>query len=68
MHSYRVEFSPVAGGAWSVIGQSTLPVRGGVLGVWQTRGLAPGAYNIRVVVVDAAGEYTSSPIQVVIGS
>jgi membrane peptidoglycan carboxypeptidase len=68
MHSYRVEFSPVAGGPWSVIGQSTLPVRGGVLGVWQTRGLAPGAYNIRVVVVDAAGEYTSSPIQVVIGS
>jgi hypothetical protein len=68
MLSYRVEFSPASGGPWSVIGQSNTAVRGGVLGVWQTRGLAPGAYNIRVVVVDATGEFASAPIQVRIGS
>jgi membrane peptidoglycan carboxypeptidase len=67
MRSYRIEYSPVTGGAWSLIGQSSSPVRGGVLGVWQTSGLAPGAYNLRVVVEDAAGNYVSSPIQVVVG-
>ncbi len=66
MRSYRVEFSPAGGGAWSVIAQSSSPVRGGVLGVWRTTGLAPGAYNLRVVVEDASGEYASSPIQVVV--
>ena len=66
MRGYRIEFSPVAGGAWSVIGESTAPVRGGVLGVWLTTGLTPGAYNLRVVVEDASGEFASSPIQVVV--
>ncbi len=66
MQSYRVEVSPASGGAWSVIGQSSIPVRGGTLGVWRTTGLAPGAYNLRVVVEDAAGQYASSPIQVVL--
>jgi hypothetical protein len=67
MRSYRVEFSSAAGGAWSVIGQSNSPVRGGVLGVWRTTGLAPGAYNLRVVVEDASGQFVSSPIRVVLG-
>ena len=67
MRNYRIEFSPASGGGWSVIGQSSAPVRGGTLGVWQTRGLAPGAYNLRVVVEDASGDFISSPIQVVLG-
>jgi hypothetical protein len=67
MRSYRLEFSPAAGGVWNLIGQSNSPVRGGVLGVWQTRGLAPGAYNLRVVVEDASGQFVSAPIQVVLG-
>jgi hypothetical protein len=67
MRSYRVEFSPATGGAWSAIGQSSSPVRGGTLGIWRTTGLAPGAYNLRVVVEDATGEFVSSPIQVVLG-
>ena len=41
-------------------------MRGGVLGVWLTTGLTPGAYNLRVVVEDASGEFASSPIQVVV--
>jgi hypothetical protein len=68
LRSYRVEVSPASGGTWSVIGQSSSPVRGGTVGVWRTTGYAPGAYNLRIVVQDASGEYASSPIRVVLGS
>lgn len=67
MSSYRIEYSPANAANWRVIGQSSSPVRGGTLGVWRTSGLAPGSYHLRVVVVDASGEYVSSPIIVTLG-
>ena len=43
--------------AWSSIVQSTTPVTDGVLGVWDISGLADGTYTLRLVVVDASGNY-----------
>lgn len=45
---------------WSVIGElHNDPVQGGVLGTWDTSGLATGTYWLRLVVVDQTGNYPS---------
>ncbi|HMQ30181.1 MAG TPA: transglycosylase domain-containing protein [Chloroflexaceae bacterium] len=40
---------------WQLIGQNTLPVDGGLLGVWTTAGLAPGDYTLRLRVTTPEG-------------
>ncbi len=51
--SYRLEYGEgTVPSDWSLIKRSTDPVESGLLGVWDTGGLQPGIYTIRLVVVD----------------
>ena len=51
--SYRLEYGAGASpAAWTAILESTTPVSDAVLGSWDTRGLAPGTYTLRLVVRD----------------
>jgi hypothetical protein len=55
---YKIEFS--AGEHpfnWNWIGEGRNPVEGGVLLAWNTAGLAPGVYSLRLTVVDITGNY-----------
>lgn len=63
---YKIEF--VAGTApsdsdWHWIGEGRNPVEGGVLLTWNTAGLSPGVYTLRLTVVDKTGNYPT-PCQV----
>ncbi|NTU84184.1 MAG: penicillin-binding protein, partial [Chloroflexales bacterium] len=40
---------------WQLIGQNTIPVADGLLGVWSTAGLAPGEYTLRLRVTTPDG-------------
>lgn len=40
---------------WQLIGQSSVPVAGGLLGVWSTTGLAPGDYTVQLRVTTPEG-------------
>jgi hypothetical protein len=66
--SYRLEYgagaSPVA---WTVIQESTTAVSDAVLGSWDTRGLAPGTYTLRLVVRDRGRGELSTTATVTIG-
>lgn len=53
---YKFEFRG-AGGDWSFIERHNAPVNGGVLGSWNTDTVAPGEYELRLVVVDTSGNY-----------
>ncbi len=50
--------------SWQPIGQSSTPVAGGLLAIWQTGGLAPGEYTIRLRVSTPEG-YTVTSSQTV---
>ena len=50
--------------SWQPIGQSSAPVTGGLLAIWQTGGLAPGEYTLRLRVSTPEG-YTVTATQVV---
>ncbi len=54
---YKFEFRAATGGDWSFIERHNAPVNGGVLGAWNTDTVAPGEYELRLVVVDASGNY-----------
>jgi hypothetical protein len=50
---YRLEYQlPGTGGDWELITITNQPVNDGELGVWDTSGLAPGPYTIRLTLVD----------------
>ncbi len=55
---YKLEWSAGAD-LWNWFAGSEFPVAGGVLGVFQAGALPPGAYTIRLVVVDQTGNYPS---------
>lgn len=55
---YRIEFA--AGwdpGEWAFLGQGGEPVSSGLLWTWDTDGLPPGQYSLRLTVVDATSNY-----------
>jgi len=57
---YKVEFAVGANPAetdWHWIGEGRNPVEGGVLLTWNTAGLSPGVYSLRLTVVDVTGNY-----------
>jgi membrane peptidoglycan carboxypeptidase len=66
--SYRLEYGAGASpAAWTVIQESTAPVSDAVLGSWDTRGLAPGTYTLRLVVKDKVRGELSTTATVTIG-
>ena len=65
---YQLEFaagSQPPSGAWQQLGVPQLAaVSDGVLGVWQTQGLAPGAYWLRLEVFDANGLAATTQVRI----
>jgi hypothetical protein len=53
---YKYEFSPIGANLWSTIQASREPVRDGLLGSWNTSGITPGDYDLRLVVIDNQGQ------------
>ncbi len=62
---YCLEFS-ARGTDWTPIGRPRYggQVRDGVLGVWDTRGLSPGRYQLRLSVADQMGNRSQHTIEV----
>ncbi len=55
---YKIEFAVGANPSdWHWIGEGRNPVEGGVLLTWNTAGLSPGVYTLRLIVVDVTGNY-----------
>ncbi len=64
---YKLEWSPEGAEQWNWFAGSDKPVIGGVLGVFNSAGLPSGSYVIRLVVVDATGNYPNPcTVQVVV--
>ncbi|RIL09887.1 hypothetical protein DCC79_09695, partial [bacterium] len=53
-------------GDWTVIARSDQPVSGGRLAVWDTRGLPPGAYTLRLTVEDGRGDAVVDRVRVTV--
>lgn len=51
-------------GEWSVIARGDTPVIGDRLTIWDTRGLPPGGYTLRLTVQDARGEAVVDRVRV----
>jgi len=57
---YKVEFAVGANpaeGDWHWIGRGEGRTINGYLATWNTSGLSPGVYSLRLVVVDITGNY-----------
>jgi hypothetical protein len=66
---YRLEFGEgVAPQRWQVISQSTTRVDSGPLGGWNTQGLNPGLYTLRLVVQDSSGGQIVATVTVNVGA
>lgn len=56
MDYYKLEYYRQGVGPWTQIGSNqTIPVTDGVLGTWNTTAVADGKYDLRLTVVDKAG-------------
>jgi hypothetical protein len=54
---YKFEFRGNGFGDWTFIQRFNTPISGGILGAWDTRSVASGEYQFRLVVVDQTGNY-----------
>jgi membrane peptidoglycan carboxypeptidase len=51
---------------WVLISQGSAPVLNGILGTWDTRGIATGSYTVRLVVNDSAAGLLATTVHVVV--
>lgn len=58
--AWDLEFTPLAGGAWTTISSSSDPVSQGTLGIWDTSALPEGSYFLRLTVENACGSANST--------
>lgn len=64
---YKIEFKPVAApGDFNFYLRRDAPVINASLGVWDTTGLAPGEYLLRLVTVDITGNFGECTVRVVV--
>ncbi len=65
---YQLDFAPgdrPASTDWLPVGMaSTTPVQNGLLATWNTSGLQPGTYTLRLHVFDTSGAYAESRVVV----
>jgi|SRR5581483_2751490 hypothetical protein len=60
---YKLEVAPVGTEAWGdLVGEAREQVVNGQLGVWDSAGVADGAYTIRLRVVDPTGNYCEAMV------
>jgi hypothetical protein len=65
--SYRLEFRSVAlQNDWLLIAHTTTPVQGGTLAQWNTVALAPGLYDVRLIVVDSRRGEIMTQVEVLV--
>lgn len=69
MAYYQLEYS-TRGREWTVIppGRRTGQVQNGVLGVWDTRRLPPGRYQLRLSVADTLGNRNQNTVEVIVAA
>jgi len=69
MAYYQLEYS-TRGRGWTPIGPAhrTGQVQNGVLGVWDTRHLAPGRYQLRLSVADTMGNHNQYTVEVIVAA
>ena len=54
---YKLELRPEGDQTWGFLARFGQPVTDGVLMTWDTTTVSPGAYRLRLVVVDETGNY-----------
>lgn len=65
---YKIEVKPAAAaGDFGFYLRRDAPVNNGPLGTWDPGGLPPGAYLLRLVTVDATGNFGQCTVQVTVG-
>jgi 1A family penicillin-binding protein len=64
--SYRLEFEGPGGS--STVAESSFPPVLGTLGVWNTDGLAPGSYTLRLTLLTASGQAVRREVMVRVGT
>lgn len=65
---YKLEFKPSSGpGDPTFISSARQPVFDGLLGLWNTAGLPPGAYTLYLRTVDITGNYGECNVRVQVG-
>jgi hypothetical protein len=63
--SYHLSYSPSSGGSYTPIGgASTNEIHNSILGTWDTHGLTPGTYNLRLTSLNNFGDSVDAVIQV----
>jgi len=67
MAYYQLEYSTY-GREWTVIGSGHRAgqVQHGILGVWDTRRLPPGRYQLRLSVADTLGNHNQNTVEVIV--
>jgi hypothetical protein len=66
---YKIEFKPAAApGDFNFYLRRDTPVTNAPLGTWDSAGLAPGEYWLRLVTVDVTGNFGECTVRVVVGS
>ena len=65
---YKIEVKPAAGaGDFGFYLRRDAPVTNGSLGTWDPAGLPAGDYLLRLVTVDATGNFGQCTVQVTVG-
>ena len=65
---YKIEFKPAAAaGDFGFYLRRDAPVTNGSLGTWDPAGLPAGDYLLRLVTVDATGNFGQCTVQVTVG-
>ena len=65
---YKIEFKPAtAAGDFGFYLRRESPVTNGPLGTWDPGGLPAGDYQLRLVTVDATGNFGQCTVQVTVG-
>jgi hypothetical protein len=63
---YKFEYRSKEAPDWAFVQSFNETVVDGVLGVWDTSSLPPGAYKFRLIVVDKTGNYQLCEVDVTI--
>ncbi|NOX60191.1 MAG: hypothetical protein GXP29_15210 [Planctomycetes bacterium] len=64
LSQYSLEYKPINGSVWATVSTGTAPILNGVLGSWNTTGLAEGYYYLRLTATNGCGA-SNTDVQIV---